>query len=281
MPRITNAHDGPPPLSSAEFDALYHRLKRTARWGPSDRRGALNNITPSEVLAAVGEVRLGATVSLARPVECLPSTDNPEPCEHQMTGLAQGHAGDDRLDFAMDRFMMNIHGNADSHIDALCHVMYDAKLYNDVSVDTITPAGASTLSIDVARDGIVGRGVLLDIPRLRATSWLEPGDHVSADDLVAAERAQNVYVRQGDLLFVRVGHSKRRADVDRGTRRMLAPASIRPHWSFSRTVGLLCSEATGTTTPRPPRRRASHFRCTSSPSTPWGCTSWTTCSSRT
>jgi kynurenine formamidase len=213
MPRTTNAHDAPPPLSSAEFDALYHRLKRTARWGPSDRRGALNNITPSEVLAAVGEVRLGATVSLARPVECLPSTDNPEPCEHQMTGLAQGHAGDDRLDFAIDRFMMNIHGNADSHIDALCHVMYDAKLYNDVSVDTITPAGASTLSIDVARDGIVGRGVLLDIPRLRATSWLEPGDHVSADDLVAAERAQNVYAGQGDLLFVRVGHSKRRADV--------------------------------------------------------------------
>ena len=36
----------------------------------------------------------------------------------------------------MDRFATNVHGNADSHIDALCHVMYDGKLYNDVPVDT-------------------------------------------------------------------------------------------------------------------------------------------------
>ena len=39
----------------------------------------------------------------------------------------------------MDRFTMNVHGNANSHIDALSHVMYDSKLYNDVPVDVITP----------------------------------------------------------------------------------------------------------------------------------------------
>ena len=42
---------------------------------------------------------------------------------------------------------MNVHGDADSHIDALCHVIYDDKLYNSVSVDTLTPTGASMLSI--------------------------------------------------------------------------------------------------------------------------------------
>ena len=64
----------------------------------------------------------------------------------------------------------NVHGNATSHIDALCHVIYDSKLYNDVPVDVITPAGAASLSIDLIRDGLVGRGVLLDIPRLRGDS---------------------------------------------------------------------------------------------------------------
>jgi kynurenine formamidase len=62
----------------------------------------------------------------------------------------------------------------------------------------------------VARDGIVGRGVLLDIPRLHGVRWLEPGQHVTAADLAAAEAAQQVRVGQGDLLFVRVGHRERR-----------------------------------------------------------------------
>jgi kynurenine formamidase len=66
------------------------------------------------------------------------------------------------------------------------------------------------LSIDDTRDGIVGRGVLLDIPRLRGTRWLEPGDHVSAAELAAAQAAQQVEVGPGDVLFVRVGHRLRR-----------------------------------------------------------------------
>ena len=110
----------------------------------------------------------------------------------------------------MDRFTMNVHGNANSHIDALCHVIFDSKLYNDVPVDVITPSGASSLSIDVVQDGIVGRGVLLDVPRLRGQPWLEPGDNVTLEDLRAAEEAQHLHIGQGDLLFVRVGHSGRR-----------------------------------------------------------------------
>jgi kynurenine formamidase len=200
-------------LDAAAFRSLYRRLEQRSAWGTSDRRGALNNITPAHVLGAVGEVRSGKTVSLARPVEDRPSADNPEPCRHEMTGGTDDHAHGAGLHFAMDRFVMNVHGNADSHIDALCHVIYNNKLYGNISVDTLTPTGASALSIDVAGDGIVGRGVLLDIPLVRGVSWLEPGDHVTVDDLTAAESAEHVRVDRGDLLFVRVGHSRRRAEV--------------------------------------------------------------------
>jgi kynurenine formamidase len=200
-------------LDAAAFRSLYRHLEQRSAWGTSDRRGALNNITPAHVLGAVGEVRSGKTVSLARPVEDRPSADNPEPCRHEMTGGTDDHAHGAGLHFAMDRFVMNVHGNADSHIDALCHVIYNNKLYGNISVDTLTPTGASALSIDVAGDGIVGRGVLLDIPLVRGVSWLEPGDHVTVDDLTAAESAEHVRVDRGDLLFVRVGHSRRRAEV--------------------------------------------------------------------
>jgi len=55
----------------------------------------------------------------------------------------------------------------------------------------------------------VGRGVLLDIPRLRGVPWLEPGEHVARDDLEAAESEQGVAVTEGDILLVRTGHAKR------------------------------------------------------------------------
>jgi kynurenine formamidase len=200
-------------VGAAEFRSLYRRLAQASNWGASDRRGALNNITTVQVLAAVGEVRSGTTVSLARPIEDMPSADNPAPSKHEMTGYAADRIRVPGLEFAADRFTMNVHGDADSHIDALCHVIYDDMLYNSVSVDTLTPTGASMLSIDVASDGIVGRGVLLDIPRVRGTSWLEPGDSVTVDDLAAAERNQGLRVGRGDLLFVRVGHSRRRSEL--------------------------------------------------------------------
>jgi kynurenine formamidase len=202
-----------PHLTPDEFAALFRSLKRAAGHGPADRRGALNNLTAAQVIGAAREVRLGRSVSLARPITSEPTADNPEPARYEMTGARGDHHRDHGLDFAVDRFGMNVHGDGDSHIDALCHVIFDSKLYNDVPVDAITPDGATTLSIDVIEDGIVGRGVLLDIPRLRGLPWHEPGDAVTGDELRAAEDAQHVHVGQGDLLFVRVGHSRRRGQL--------------------------------------------------------------------
>jgi kynurenine formamidase len=195
-------------LSEREFQALYERLRHTASWGPADRRGALNNISPADVVAAARDVRVGRAVSLAAPLASQVAPDNPDPAVHEMITREASPARASGLSFAM-----NIHGNADTHIDALCHVIFDGMLYNGVAADAVTAAGATELSIDVAGHGIVGRGLLLDIPRLRGVPWLEPGDHVTADDLLAAESAQAARIGPGDLLFVRVGHRARRRSL--------------------------------------------------------------------
>src|SRR5258707_9646046 len=75
-----------PVMTEASFRALYDRLRARRPWGPEDRRGALNYLTPAEVLAAMGEVRLGRTVSLEAPVEDRVTKDNPDPAHHPMTG---------------------------------------------------------------------------------------------------------------------------------------------------------------------------------------------------
>ena len=240
------AHPGPGPLlDAASFSALYQRLRDASAWGPADRRGGLNYITPERVLAAAAEVRLGRTVTLAAPIESRVAADNPDPAVHEMTSPAGNQADPDGLSFATDRLAMNIHGNADTHIDALCHVIYQARLYNDVPAETVRATGASELSIEIARNGIVGRGVLLDIPRLRGVPWLEPGDHVTAGDLIGAADAQQVRIGHGDLLLVRVGHRQRQAVLglwdSARARAGLHPAAL--EYVAERRVALLGSDS--------------------------------------
>lgn len=55
-----------PDLSAGEFRALYNKLKRKSSWGPDDRKGALNYISSTDVVAAASGVWRGQTVSLAR-----------------------------------------------------------------------------------------------------------------------------------------------------------------------------------------------------------------------
>ena len=238
-------------LSTDEFAALHTWLSEQARWGEADRLGALNHITPAEIVAAAAEVRLGRTISLASPIEGEATADNPEPSVHQMTSESGDEMDDEGLHFALDRLTMNVHGNADSHLDALCHVVYQGRLHNDVPASAIGTAGADTLSVDVARDGIVGRGVLLDIPRLRGVPWLEPGDHVTAEELLAAEREQHVRVGKGDLLLVRVGHRKRRDELGpwdaARTRAGLDPRAVR--FLAERQVAVLGSDSNNDTAP--------------------------------
>ncbi|WP_338678027.1 cyclase family protein [Streptomyces sp. SCSIO 30461] len=200
-------------MSPEAFRTLYERLREQTRQGPGDRRGALNHLTPDRITAAAAEVVSGRAVSLAAPVETRVGPDSPEPAVHRMTGPETDDIGGPGLDFARDRFAMNVHGDCDSHLDALCHVIYDGSLYNDVPASTVTPEGAPELTVDLVADGVVGRGVLLDIPRLRGVRWLEPGDCVTAGDLVAAEVEQGVRAGPGDLLLVRVGHRLRRRET--------------------------------------------------------------------
>jgi kynurenine formamidase len=237
-------------LSAAEFKALYERLRGQARWGADDRRGALNNITPARLLAAAGEVRLGRSVTMAAPLAGS-AADNPEPGARHMKHLPGEHSDVPGLSFAADQMAMNVHGDVDSHIDALCHVSYEGTLYNGVSPDAVTSQGASVLSIDDTRDGIAGRGVLLDIPAVRGVAWLEPGDCVTADDLAAAEEAQHVRVGPGDLLFVRVGHRLRREQLGpwdvASSRAGLHPPAV--EYLAERSVAALGSDGNSDTAP--------------------------------
>jgi kynurenine formamidase len=98
-----------------------------------------------------------------------------------------------------------------SHLDALCHVFVGGRMYNGFPATEVRSTGARRNSVMAAADGIVGRGVLLDLARLRGVEWLEPGEAVGPEELAAAERAEGVRVEEGDVLLVATGRDARRA----------------------------------------------------------------------
>jgi kynurenine formamidase len=201
-------------VTAAEFAELFRTVSSWGRWGERDQRGALNYLEPSRVVEASRLVQEGTTVTLSLPMNTKAAADNPEPAVHYMTTTPDGaDSAPGELRFAKDFVGADYHNDGHTHIDAFCHVIYEGSLYNGASAASVTADGAAADSIEVLANGLVARGVLLDIPRLRGVPWLEPGHHVFRDDLEAAERGQAVTVGESDVLLVRTGHTRRLAEL--------------------------------------------------------------------
>jgi kynurenine formamidase len=232
------------PLATAEVLAYFDSLSNWGRWGPDDELGALNLIAPEVTRAAAATVRSGRRVSCARELDTVAAVDNPAPVSHRMIGSFTDGWGADSLALAP-------HGFATSHLDALCHVFRDGKLYNGYGAETVTPGGATRLAIDRLRSGIVTRGVLLDIPALRGVDALEPGQPVFPEELQAAEERAGVRVQAGDILLVRTGRWVWRAahgPWDFATRAAGLHASCLP-WLHERGVAALGSDGVSDVVP--------------------------------
>ena len=200
-----------PMVSLEEFDQIFESVKNWGRWGPDDQLGTLNYITPEMVRAAAGLVRSGRHVTMSIPINKVAGPDNPSQAIHFIT---QGHdidIGSHGLRFGLDFLGMAFHGDCHTHIDALNHISYKGLTYNGLPAqEVLTSKGGTTLDIANLHDGLVGRGVLLDLPRFRGVKWLEPGEAVTRAELQACERAQGVELGEGDIFVYRTGHHARR-----------------------------------------------------------------------
>ena len=201
------------PVSHAEFEKLFQSVCNWGRWGSGDERGTLNFIQPEHIRYAASLVRRGKSISLAVPIDKTAGPDNPRPATHHMI---QSYDIDSPLgepQFSTDYLGSEFHGDCFTHIDALCHVSYKGKLYNGKSNSAVTSRGPSIQDITAYADGLVGRGVLLDLPGLRGVKWLEPGEAISCKEIEAAEKRQGVRLGEGDFFLLRTGHYRRRLEL--------------------------------------------------------------------
>ena len=237
-------------LTLQEFDELLEGIKRWGAWGAEDQRGALNLITPEHRARAAALVADGTSVSLSRPLGRVAGPNLHEPATLEM--YYEGTA--DLLRGVSDRFTLAVHGLANTHLDALCHVLWRRKMWNGFGEDELTSDGALRCGIEVAREGIVSRGVLLDMPRVVGRPYLEAGESITAEDLERAEAAQGVQVSSGDVLLVRTGRAVREstngeAPLFPGSAAGLHLSTLR--WLSDRGVALLGGDGTSDCWPSP------------------------------
>lgn len=240
-------------VSDEDMAALFERCSNWGRWGADDERGCLNHLTPAEIAKAAALVTTGRTVSLGRNFPTAPGPENPWPAQHFMI-----IGGDDccvpgvpGLEVSTDFIGIAFHGMASSHLDALCHVFAKQKMYNGVPATDVRSTGARRNSVMAARDGIVGRGVLLDVPRALGRGYVDPAHLVTVAELEETERKQGVTVGKGDIVLVRLGRDVYRATDPAGA----LVAGMEPEaaaWLHAREAAALGGD--GVHDPVPPGR---------------------------
>jgi len=235
-------------LTESDVIKMISSLSNWGRWGKDDELGTINLITPEKRKRAAALVRDGVPVSCARPIatNAVSADTTFQPLRFMVdSGEGRDHDSPARLlerRGASEFIGMVFHGYTITHVDTPAHYFWQGKIYNGRSANLITSReGAQVESVDLLCDGVVSRGVLLDVAALKGR-WLGSGEGVLPEDLEAAERAQQVRVEAGDILLIRTGYYARRlAD---GPRHPLRDGSPAAHvacmpWLRERDVAML------------------------------------------
>ena len=190
---------------------MYVALRNWGRWGPDDERGTLNFLSADRTASAAHSVQLGLTISLAHDLRTDPGPDNPSPVHHHM--LASGDARDSNgipgYEAARDYIGLDVHGLTTTHVDALSHMFVDGLMYGGRPAAEVRSDGATANTVMSMAGGVVGRGVLLDVPRALGLDYLGPGSVVTLDDVQATVAGQGVQPAPGDIMLIRWGRQPR------------------------------------------------------------------------
>jgi kynurenine formamidase len=204
------------PRTPVEIIEAQQRLSNWGRWGADDEVGAPNMVGPAEVLAAVGEVRMGRIISLSlalddsgpqrggrryNPRLQMTATGTDHVLGHQMSSAGKAMPGG----FGFGDDIIDMPTQAGTHVDALSHIFHEGQMYNAVPADDVTSSGAARNDITNLSERLVFRGHVIDVARHLGVGVLDPGFAITADLLEEIASANGVDFRPGDALLVRTG----------------------------------------------------------------------------
>ena len=249
----TTPHTSPSNPSRAEVVQMMKDISNWGRWGKDDEIGTFNLITPAVRKAAVALVKEGLSVSLAHTLDKEKLADNPTPFKQEFFVGANGKMSSTA---AMDVISSTYHATTTTHMDSLCHYIFEGKTYNGWEIEKYhqaTPTregfgegpGCMKNSILGFKNGLMTRGVLIDLPLMKGVKWLEPGTPVTIADLEAWEKFSGIRIGSGDALFLRTGRFARRKELGPWPSAQQSAGfhvSVMP-WFKQRDVALISSDS--------------------------------------
>ena len=235
-------------MRPANFDHLAEKLRNWGRWGPEDQRGALNHIGPETLKNAAAQVQSGKLFSLGLNFD----KDGPQlgqgrfnPKLYPTDLFTPLNPAVPNVVYSDDVIHMPL--QAATQWDALAHVHYDGVLYNNCKAcDTLSEKGASRLGVEnMAQPGIMSRGVLLDICKLKNVARLPTDYAITPDDLRAACEAEGVTMQTGDIVLIKTGHLQTfTVDKDRQKFNGLQPGVNQycAEWAHDHSLAAFCAD---------------------------------------
>ncbi len=178
-------------------------------FGKDDNLGTINWLTPDHVLESSKLIKTGKVINLDLPLDqpYRPrGSEGRTTYEHHIYRTQGG--GDDSLD--------GFYLQASSQFDALTHVRFGSRGFYQGLQNEDLDKEDSRLGIDHwARHGIVGRAVLLDLPRFVGPSF-NPVERTAMDGpmMEAIAKKQGVELKPRDIILLRTGWMKWYLDND-------------------------------------------------------------------
>jgi kynurenine formamidase len=240
-------------LTKDDVDKMMTELSNWGRWGKDDQAGTVNLITAAKIRQAAGLVKEGVSVSLALDADIPPQgVEVPAAVpgkwprytwRHVM--LRDGLNMQDKSGYAIDSYETTFHGNNTTHLDALCHFIYQGHIYNGFPASTITNWGSTKVNVMAYKKGILTRGILADMPLLKGVPYLEDDEAIFPEDLEAWVKKAGLRVGSGDALLVRTGRwarVKAKGDLNLNVKAPGLYASC-ARWLKERNIAILGSDA--------------------------------------
>src|SRR5205823_248584 len=160
-------------------------------FGEKDRLGSIHLIDDAARLRAVRSIQAASSVSLSRALEPGGNArgDGRPAFALEVFGGEYGV-----MCFSSDHVELDCHGHQNTHLDGFNHMGLDHSWYSGWSIDE---AGGPSIA-DFASQGLVTRGVLVDVPAARGTDWVSPDEPVTDVDLDLALKASGASFESGD-----------------------------------------------------------------------------------
>ena len=188
---------------------------KPSKWGADDEIGSANLVTPERVMAALKLVKQGKTHPLGIIID--PSTPAFPPRSLSLQVVQPNQQGGQTL-FAYkgsynDDLMQTWLGIG-PQLDGLGHLGQDGIYYNcNKEEDFAGITGLKKLGIEKVPP-MVGRGVLINMAKHFGVEFMEAGQYFKAADVQAAAKAQNVEIREGDVVLFHTGWTEAKLASD-------------------------------------------------------------------